>query len=430
MANIKLELTEPYNGQFVTFTAPCGCDSVDNGLVINGETYALVDAKGNTKAGVANTWTSGSKVAVVLDVTNKKAYIQNGIPTASDIGLGNVNNTSDANKPVSTAQATAIADAKKAGTDAQADIDAHIANTSNPHKVTKSQVGLGSVPNVTTNNQTPTYTQATSLATLTSGEKLSVSMGKIMKAITDLISHIGNKNNPHGATAEQVGAVPTSRTVNGKALSSNITLSASDVNARPNTWTPSASDVGALALNGSNIMCAPLYMDGNRISMSPDSNWSSGAYSSINHETDALTLTTRYNGVNRNFMVKNTSVELQKAIQFWDTPKNRSYNMFGENNKPIGSYTGNGSSTQRTIVVENILESRGLLLYAYKNNNAYASALVLQTGAILINSTGTVSGVPFAQARWSYGSGKGNLVLATTNACLNENGITYHYQVL
>lgn len=219
MANIKLELTEPYNGQFVTFTAPCGCDSVDNGLVINDETYTLVDAKGNSKAGVANTWASGSKVAVVLDVTNKKAYIQNGIPTASDIGLSNVNNTSDKNKPVSTAQATAIADAKKAGTDAQANLDTHTANKSNPHGVTKSQVGLGSVPNVSTNNQTPTYTQATSLATLTSGEKLSVSMGKIMKAITDFISHKDAKN-PHGTTA-------------------------SDVGARPSDWLPTPSDISA-----------------------------------------------------------------------------------------------------------------------------------------------------------------------------------------
>ena len=46
-------------------------------------------------------------------------------------------------------------------------------------------------------------------------------------------------------TASEVGAVPTSRTVNGKALSSDITLSASDVGARPSSWTPSASDVGA-----------------------------------------------------------------------------------------------------------------------------------------------------------------------------------------
>jgi hypothetical protein len=33
-------------------------------------------------------------------------------------------------------------------------------------------------------------------------------MGKIMKAIVDLISHIGNKSNPHGVTAAQVGAAP------------------------------------------------------------------------------------------------------------------------------------------------------------------------------------------------------------------------------
>lgn len=39
--------------------------------------------------------------------------------TAEQVGLGNVNNTSDMDKPVSTEQAEAIADAKKAGTDAQ-----------------------------------------------------------------------------------------------------------------------------------------------------------------------------------------------------------------------------------------------------------------------------------------------------------------------
>jgi hypothetical protein len=37
--------------------------------------------------------------------------------------------------------------------------------------------------------------------------------------------------------ASDVGAVPTSRTVNGKALSGNITLSASDVNALPSSTT-------------------------------------------------------------------------------------------------------------------------------------------------------------------------------------------------
>lgn len=66
-------------------------------------------------------------------------------------------------------------------------------------------------------------------------------------------SHVSNKNNPHGVTLSQLGVtataaelnymdgvtsnvqtqlnakVPTTRTVNGKALSSNITLSASDI---------------------------------------------------------------------------------------------------------------------------------------------------------------------------------------------------------
>jgi hypothetical protein len=37
---------------------------------------------------------------------------------------------------------TNIADAKKAGTDAQSTINTHIKNIDNPHNVTKAQVGL------------------------------------------------------------------------------------------------------------------------------------------------------------------------------------------------------------------------------------------------------------------------------------------------
>ena len=81
----------------------------------------------------------------------------------------------------------------------------HTGNTSNPHNVTKTQVGLGSVPNVSTNNQTPTYTEASSLTALTSGEKLSVAFGKIAKAVSTLISHTGSTSNPHGVSKSQVG---------------------------------------------------------------------------------------------------------------------------------------------------------------------------------------------------------------------------------
>jgi hypothetical protein len=44
---------------------------------------------------------------------------------------------------------------------------------------------------------------------------------------------------------EDIGAVPDSRTVNGKALSSDISLTASDVGARPDNWFPTAAQVGA-----------------------------------------------------------------------------------------------------------------------------------------------------------------------------------------
>ncbi|WP_405761456.1 hypothetical protein [Anaerovibrio slackiae] len=95
-----------------------------------------------------------------------------------------------------------------------ADLEAHTGNAENPHGVTKEQVGLGNVPNRSTNDQTPTYETATSFATLTSGEKLSTAFGKIKLAITNLINHIGNRSNPHGVTAAQVNAAAKAHTHN------------------------------------------------------------------------------------------------------------------------------------------------------------------------------------------------------------------------
>lgn len=95
--------------------------------------------------------------------------------TKAQVGLGNVDNTSDANKPVSTAQQNALnlkansidvtaalstkvdtVSGKNLSTNdltntLKSNYDAaytHSSNTSNPHAVTKSQVGLNNVPNV------------------------------------------------------------------------------------------------------------------------------------------------------------------------------------------------------------------------------------------------------------------------------------------
>lgn len=98
--------------------------------------------------------------------------------TKGQVGLGNVDNTSDLNKPISTATQTAlngkaalvhthaIADVTNLQTtlDAKATtaaLTAHTSDTANPHNTTKAQVGLGNVDNTSdANKPVSTATQA------------------------------------------------------------------------------------------------------------------------------------------------------------------------------------------------------------------------------------------------------------------------------
>ena len=87
---------------------------------------------------------------------------------------------------------------------------------------------------------------------------LQVAMAEFSTAEVKIDGHLADKNNPHEVTTTQIGAVPSTRTVNSKALSSDVTLNYSDVGAVPSTRTVnskalsydislSASDVGAAA---------------------------------------------------------------------------------------------------------------------------------------------------------------------------------------
>lgn len=64
--------------------------------------------------------------------------------TKAQVGLGNADNTSDMDKPISTATQSALDELDSRLSES---ITTHITNKSNPHEVTKEQVGLGNVTN-------------------------------------------------------------------------------------------------------------------------------------------------------------------------------------------------------------------------------------------------------------------------------------------
>lgn len=85
----------------------------------------------------------------------------------------------------------------------------HSQITGNPHGTTAADVGLGNVPNVSTNDQTPTFSEASTRNNIASGEKLSVILGKIQKFFNDLksVAYSGNytdlTNKPENANTFQ-----------------------------------------------------------------------------------------------------------------------------------------------------------------------------------------------------------------------------------
>lgn len=95
--------------------------------------------------------------------------------------------------------------------------------------ITKGNIGLGNVPNVSTNNQTPTFTEAGTRANIVSGEKLSVILGKVMKFFSDLttVAFSGSYND--------LSDKPTIPTVN------NATLTIQKNGSTVKTFTANAS---------------------------------------------------------------------------------------------------------------------------------------------------------------------------------------------
>ena len=89
-------------------------------------------------------------------------------------------------------------------------------------------------------------------------------------------------------------------------------------------------------------------------------------------------------------------------------------------NKPKGSYTGNGSATNRKITVGGI----GKIIMVYGTNNSVA--LVTATGALCADNTS----VRFLDSG-TVGIIDGAIIsVSTADACLNASGVTYYYEQL
>lgn len=93
----------------------------------------------------------------------------------------------------------------------------------------KTKVGLDNVPNVATNDQTPTFTEASTRANIVSGEKLSTLFGKIKKFFADLktVAFTGSYTDLSNKPTSMQNPNSLTLTMNGSATNYNGSATAS-----------------------------------------------------------------------------------------------------------------------------------------------------------------------------------------------------------
>lgn len=79
LSNSQVVLTLPtavQTGTIVKFKSPCSCGQVTGGLVVHGETYALLDSLKQPVSANSLMWEANALISVIMDVEEKQAFVQ------------------------------------------------------------------------------------------------------------------------------------------------------------------------------------------------------------------------------------------------------------------------------------------------------------------------------------------------------------------
>lgn len=185
---------------------------------------------------------------------------------------------------------------------------------------------------------------------------------------------------------------------------------------------PTAADVGAVAKDGSNAMTGDLKISKTspRVFLLDSATTTDVRLTNILKAFVAQVKAAEDESVYRQLRLYDTTgvASLANALQLLSNESGslKAYNVLSTASKPIGSYTGNGDATSRTIDTGGI----GYVLFVWSTKGW---AIVAQNAAITFSATGAVAvGIATFNA--------GTLTVSTVSDMLNANGVTYHYQCL
>lgn len=279
-------------------------------------------------------------------------------------------------------------------------------------------------------------------------------------ANSDYDDHIASKNNPHGVTAAQVGALPTTGGImsgsvkwndgkttvigqgDGNFIIRNYKLSeegnddflafhntlplqnvlriyrngtAYDVYGKHNK--PTASDVGAVSKTGDNTLSGNLHIrkETALITLGTDANNRSNIRFTPNSRATDI-INTKDGTDTTLSLINEVGNDWKTLLRLW-VSNGTCYNIFGEHNKPKRTYTGNGGS--QTVQIG------GLGSVAWLMSSDGLQGHVSKSGFFGMNSNGQA----VSQVASFITFENGVLTLNNGGLC-NASGIEYTVQVL